>query len=86
MRVLRDGGETLVAREEIVPGDIVMLSAGAIIPADCRLLEARDLFVNEAALTGETFPAEKAAVRALVRDTAGAARQRGLHGHACGQR
>ncbi len=60
VRVLRDGGETLVAREEIVPGDIILLSAGAIIPADCRLLEARDLFVNEATLSGETFPAEKA--------------------------
>lgn len=59
VRVLRDGAEALVAREEIVPGDIIVLSAGAIVPADCRLLEARDLFVNEAALTGETFPAEK---------------------------
>ena len=48
-----------MAREEIVPGDIILLSAGAIIPADCRLLEARDLFVNEATLTGETFPADK---------------------------
>ncbi len=60
VRVVRDGAEMLVPLEEIVPGDIVLLSAGAIIPADCRLLEARDLFVNEAALTGETFPAEKA--------------------------
>ena len=59
VRVLRDGGEMLVAREEIIPGDIILLSAGAIIPADCRLLEARDLFVNEATLTGETFPADK---------------------------
>ncbi len=57
--VLRAGGETFVAPEEIVPGDIIVLSAGAIVPADCCLLEARDLFVNEAALTGETFPAEK---------------------------
>jgi len=37
-----------------------VLSAGAIIPGDCRLLEARDLFVNEATLTGETYPVEKA--------------------------
>ncbi len=59
VRVLRDGGEMLVAREEIIPGDIILFSAGAIIPADCRLLEARDLFVNEATLTGETFPADK---------------------------
>ena len=58
--VLRDGAEVIVPLEEIVPGDVVLLSAGAIIPADCRLLEARDLFVNEATLTGETYPVEKA--------------------------
>ena len=59
---------------------------GAIIPADCCLLEARDLFVNEAALTGETFPAEKSPVYHLRRNCAGTAQQRGLHGHARGQR
>lgn len=58
--VLRDGAATRVALESVVPGDVVMLAAGASIPADCRLLEARDLFVNEATLTGETFPVEKA--------------------------
>ncbi len=58
-RVLRDGAEVLVPLADIVPGDVVLLSAGAIIPGDCRLLEARDLFVNEAALTGETYPVEK---------------------------
>ena len=57
--VLRDGAVTKVPREEVVPGDVVLLSAGASIPADCRLLETRDLFVNEATLTGETFPVEK---------------------------
>jgi Mg2+-importing ATPase len=59
-RALRDGAEVLVPLEEIVPGDVVLLCAGAIIPGDCRLLEARDLFVNEATLTGETYPVEKA--------------------------
>jgi P-type Mg2+ transporter len=59
-RALRDGVECLVSLEEIVPGDVVLLSAGAIIPGDCRLLEARDLFINEATLTGETYPVEKA--------------------------
>ena len=58
-RVMREGIETIVPLAEVVPGDVVLLSAGAIIPGDGRLLEARELFVNEAALTGETFPAEK---------------------------
>ena len=59
VRVLRAGMEMSVPLERVVPGDIALLSAGAIIPADCRLLEARDLFVNEAMLTGETYPGEK---------------------------
>ncbi|MEK6707439.1 MAG: magnesium-translocating P-type ATPase [Pseudomonadota bacterium] len=59
--VMRDGAATRVPRDEVVPGDIVLLSAGSGVPADCRLLESRDLFVNEATLTGETFPVEKAA-------------------------
>src|SRR5215813_3094885 len=45
--------------ETVVPGDIVRLSAGDMIPADIRLLEAKDLFINQAALTGEAMPAEK---------------------------
>jgi Mg2+-importing ATPase len=57
--VLRDGHPAEVAVEEVVPGDVVVLNAGAVIPGDCRLLESRDLFVNEVALTGEAFPAEK---------------------------
>ena len=59
VRVLRAGAEMLVPLEQVVPGDLVLLSAGALIPADCRLFEARDLFVNEATLTGETYPSEK---------------------------
>ena len=58
-RVLRDGAETLVPLAEVVPGDVAVLSAGAMVPGDGRLLESRELFVNEAVLTGETFPAEK---------------------------
>jgi Mg2+-importing ATPase len=57
--ILRDGWETEVPVHEVVPGDVVSLSAGASIPADCRLLEERDLFVNEAALTGESYPVDK---------------------------
>ena len=59
--LLRDGKPTEVAIEEIVPGDIVLLKAGGIIPGDSLLLESNNLFVNEAALTGETFPVEKTA-------------------------
>ena len=47
---------------ELVPGDIVLLSAGDMIPADCRVLAAKDLFVAQAALTGESLPVEKFAV------------------------
>jgi len=45
--------------EDIVPGDIVLLSAGDVVPADCLIIESKDLFVDEATLTGETYPAEK---------------------------
>jgi len=44
---------------ELVPGDVVQLAAGDMIPADCRLLAARDLFVNQSAMTGEALPVEK---------------------------
>jgi Mg2+-importing ATPase len=57
--VLRGGAVDLVAVEEIVPGDVLVLSAGNLIPADGILLAARDLNVSEAALTGETFPVDK---------------------------
>jgi len=57
--VLRDGQQEEIATSEIVPGDIVILSAGANIPADCLILESKDLFINEATLTGETYPVEK---------------------------
>ena len=57
--ILRDGKPTEIAVEDLVPGDIVVLHAGDIIPGDSLLLESKNLFVNEAALTGETFPVEK---------------------------
>lgn len=57
--VLRDGVTVDTPVEDIVRGDVVILSAGDIIPADSRLIESVDLFINEASLTGETFPAEK---------------------------
>jgi P-type Mg2+ transporter len=58
-QVLRGGTPQGVPLAEVVPGDVVLLSAGATAPGDCLLLETRDLFADEATLTGETFPAEK---------------------------
>ena len=58
--VLRDGRQMPVAVEDIVPGDVIALSAGNLIPADGILLEAGDFNVSESALTGETFPVVKA--------------------------
>jgi len=58
--VLRDGGPTNIPVAEIVPGDIVILNAGALVPGDCLVQESTDLFVDEAMLTRETFPVEKA--------------------------
>ena len=57
--VLRDGKPAQVSVEAIVPGDVVILSAGNVVPGDCLLEESKDLFVDEATLTGETYPAEK---------------------------
>jgi P-type Mg2+ transporter len=57
--LLRDGKIHSIPAEKVVPGDIVQLSAGSLIPADGIVLEARDFFVNQAVLTGETFPVEK---------------------------
>ncbi len=59
--VWRDGRLQNLPASEVVPGDIVELSAGSLIPADGRLVEARDCFVNQALLTGETFPVNKQA-------------------------
>ena len=60
--VLRDVQPIETRLEKIVPGDIVQLNAGALVPADCRLLDAKDFFVNQSLLTGETFPVEKHAI------------------------
>jgi P-type Mg2+ transporter len=59
--VRRDGTWTELPRRVLVPGDIVRLGAGDRVPADARLLEARDLHVQQAALTGESMPTEKEA-------------------------
>ncbi len=57
--VVRDGKQVEIAMDEIVPGDIVRLSSGDMIPADIRFLMAKDAFVAQAALTGESNPVEK---------------------------
>ncbi|OPY93114.1 MAG: Magnesium-transporting ATPase, P-type 1 [Syntrophaceae bacterium PtaU1.Bin231] len=57
--VLRDGVRTEIPLEEVVPGDVLLLSAGNAIAADSLILESKDLFVDEATLTGESYPVEK---------------------------
>jgi Mg2+-importing ATPase len=57
--VLRDGQKREIPTEQIVPGDLVVLSAGSLIPADGVLLDTKDFYVSQAVLTGETFPVEK---------------------------
>ncbi|PUE08277.1 magnesium-translocating P-type ATPase [Limnohabitans sp. T6-20] len=58
-QVLRDGRLQTIPSESVVPGDVVVLSAGSLIPADGVVLESKDFFINQAVLTGETFPVEK---------------------------
>jgi len=57
--VLRDGTAQEVAVSHLVPGDVVQLAAGDMIPGDVRLVQAKDLFVIQGSLTGESFPVEK---------------------------
>lgn len=58
-RVVRDGVPVTIAAEDVVPGDLVLLAAGNLVPADASVIEARDFFVSEAVLTGESFPVER---------------------------
>jgi len=64
--VLRDGRAQEIPAREVVPGDVVRLSAGDLVPGDGRLLSSRDLFLSEAALTGESLPREKHADAAVA--------------------
>ena len=59
--VVRDGAAVELPARDLVPGDVILLHPGDLVPADGRVLEARDLFVNEALLTGEPYPAQKQA-------------------------
>ena len=58
-QVVRDGRVDTIDTRGIVPGDLVLLSAGCLVPADARIIEANDFFVSEAVLTGESFPVQK---------------------------
>ena len=60
--VIRDGVEKLIATEELVPGDVIVIEEGNKVPADATILSENDLTVNESVLTGESFPVSKHAV------------------------
>lgn len=67
--VLRGGVEVTVPIDEVVPGDVVVLAAGSIIPADCRVIQAKDFFLSQSALTGESMPVERVALASVPGDT-----------------
>ncbi|MDR2700305.1 MAG: magnesium-translocating P-type ATPase [Nitrososphaerota archaeon] len=66
--VIRGGIKQEIKLHEVVPGDIIYLSAGDITPADARVISAKDLFINQSALTGESFPVEKTAALIKTKD------------------
>jgi P-type Ca2+ transporter type 2C len=76
---MRDGRLTIVPAAELVPGDIVLVDAGRIVPADLRLIEAASLRTNEAALTGESLPVDKAVDTLEAADLAIGERSNLLH-------
>ena len=80
IRVIRSGETLRLHQSDIVAGDILLLATGDRIPADCRLIEAASLAVDESALTGESVPAEKDPARASDDDTPMAERADTLYG------
>jgi Ca2+-transporting ATPase len=79
VHVLRDGERAQVAETELVPGEIVLLEAGNIVPADLRIVRTANLSVDEAALTGESQPVAKQAEDALAPETVVADRTNMAH-------
>ncbi|MBA2808209.1 cation-transporting P-type ATPase [Streptomyces sp. KM273126] len=69
-KVVRDGQETTASAEDLAVGDVVNLSAGDVVPADCRLLESHHLEADESALTGESLPVAKGVAPVLASDLA----------------
>ncbi len=69
VRVRRDGREQMVPSPDLVPGDVVLLAEGDVVPADCEVVESSALLVDEAALTGESVPVGKAAGDSLLAGT-----------------
>ena len=84
--VLRDGTWIETPLRDIVPGDLFRLSAGDMVPADARLLESRDLSVQQSMLTGESLPADKHAAATIADATGPDAPNAGLPRHVGGQR
>ena len=68
--VVRGGAPIEVAIAQLVPGDVVKLAAGDMIPGDVRIIDAKDLFVIQGSLTGESFPVEKFAIEKMAATTA----------------
>ena len=66
--VIRDGKHSEVNLADIFPGDLVFLNAGDLVPADCRVISAKDFFINQSALTGESFPVEKSASKVSMKN------------------
>src|SRR5262245_18096855 len=66
--VIRDGRGIRVPARQLVPGDLVEVTAGDLVPADGNVIEAKDLFVDQAAFTGESFPVEKTAGAVNAKD------------------
>ncbi len=80
-KVIRDGRERVIASEQLVPGDLVLVEAGDKVPADIRLLRQAELRVDESALTGESDTGGEERSRASRRDSGRGSMQHGSLGH-----